>query len=99
MFYAKFIRRATDTPTVANNTNKPLNFTIRGFETRAARQYAINAAWNAGGNGFPVTRKDVEGYYGRDFALYGTENKVDCGDEATVDQYRRWAELENESAA
>lgn len=69
MFYAKFISNKYDTPTVGAYDGSPLNFTIYAFETKAERQAAIDAMWEAGGNGFKLTRKDVEGYYGREFYI------------------------------
>lgn len=69
MFYAQFINKASETPTVGAMNGRPLNFVIAGFDTQAERSEAINTAWGNGGNGFKVTRKEVEGYYGRDFEM------------------------------
>jgi hypothetical protein len=67
MFYAKLIENKFDSPTVYDGPTRlgtPYNFTLFAFETKAARQEAIDKKWNDGGNGFKVTRKDVDGYLG-----------------------------------
>ena len=69
MFYAKLITDKYQEPTVGAYDNRPLNFEVHAYETKAARQAAIDAKWEAGGNGFKCTRPAVVAYFGWNFSV------------------------------
>ena len=62
MVYGKFIKNQYDRPCVGQN-GRPLNFTVRWFDSKDELETAITTAWQQGGNGFGVKRTDVWGYF------------------------------------
>lgn len=67
MFYAKIIEDKYQDCTTYDGPTRlgtPYNFQIFAYETKRLRQDAIDRKWGEGGNGFKVSRKNVDGYLG-----------------------------------